>query len=274
METIAIKNKLEAGQIFKISRFKELIKKTVPHKHDEYYELIFLAEGEGIHRIEAEKHQISTPECYFLKPGQLHCWQFTAIPKGFVILFKKDFFDPIQDAPMLDLVKKLSPLSQIALPAGQLFWSIFEDAFEVYQRNDAFGKSIIQGYLKVLFSKLLQLSNLQVTKASLSNSLCDKFLDLVQQKTPQLHQVSEYAALLNTTPQNLNAACRKVSQRSASEYISAQILLEAKRYILHSDNSINQIAELLHFNDASYFVKFFKKHTGETPLQFREKYFQ
>ncbi|MFC0654389.1 MULTISPECIES: AraC family transcriptional regulator [Mongoliitalea] len=33
------------------------------------------------------------------------------------------------------------------------------------------------------------------------------------------------------------------------------------------------MADLLQFNDASYFVKFFKKHTGETPHQFRGRYF-
>ena len=42
---IDIKNKLDEGVTFKISRFKEQIKKTKPHKHDEYNELIFLKRG-------------------------------------------------------------------------------------------------------------------------------------------------------------------------------------------------------------------------------------
>ena len=73
---IDIKNKLDEGLTFKISRFKEQIKKTKPHKHDEYNEFIFLSEGEGFHCIESEKFMVSTPEFYFLKPGQLHFWQF------------------------------------------------------------------------------------------------------------------------------------------------------------------------------------------------------
>ena len=64
---IDIKNKLDEGLTFKISRFKEQIKKTKPHKHDEYYELIFLNDGEGFHCIEFEKYMVSTPEFYFLK---------------------------------------------------------------------------------------------------------------------------------------------------------------------------------------------------------------
>jgi hypothetical protein len=52
-EKIDIKNKLDKGLSFKISRFKEQIKKTNPHKHDEYFELIFLFEGEGFHCTKA-----------------------------------------------------------------------------------------------------------------------------------------------------------------------------------------------------------------------------
>ena len=82
------------------------------------------------------------------------------------------------------------------------------------------------------------------------------------------------ASVFSTTPQNLNTICRKHSGKSASELIIAQVILEAKRYILHTDNTINEIADILSFNDASYFVKFFKKEEGLTPVQFRQKYFQ
>src|SRR3989304_1135861 len=96
-QSIHTKNKLDGGLRFKISRFKEKIKKTAPHKHDEYYELIFLREGEGFHWIETGKHMVSPPEFYFLKPGQLHYWQFTSVPRGFVILFKDAFFDHLKE---------------------------------------------------------------------------------------------------------------------------------------------------------------------------------
>ena len=79
---------------------------------------------------------------------------------------------------------------------------------------------------------------------------------------------------MNTTPQNLNAVCMKQGGKNASEMISSRILLEAKRYILHTDNNINEIAEILSFSDTSNFVKFFKKAECVTPVQFREKYFQ
>ncbi|TVP54548.1 MAG: cupin domain-containing protein, partial [Mongoliibacter sp.] len=71
-EPISTKKKLQSEEYFKISRFKPLIKKTKPHKHEGYYELIFIAEGEGIHHVETESYQVQTPDFYFIKPGQLH----------------------------------------------------------------------------------------------------------------------------------------------------------------------------------------------------------
>lgn len=63
---IAVKNKLESEQLFKISRFKEVIKRTRPHKHDAYFELIYLSEGAGFHWADTQKFQITPPIIFFL----------------------------------------------------------------------------------------------------------------------------------------------------------------------------------------------------------------
>ncbi len=271
---IKTKNKLDEGRLFKISRFKEIIKKTVPHKHEEYYELIFLQAGEGFHWIESEKYQIGTPEFYFLKPGQVHFWQFTSVPKGFVVLFKTDFFDSIKESRLKELFKKMGGTPHLSIQQQDPFVFILEEILNEYGRATPYANQIIHGYLKVLFSKILQIAENNWTIPSVTNSLYDRFLELLYRECPGLHQVNDYARLLNTTPQNLNAACRKNSDRSAGAHIDAQLLLEAKRYILYTEGSINEIADILGFNDASYFIKFFKKNEGVTPLKFRSKYFQ
>ncbi len=79
-QQIEIKNKLDEGLTFKISRFKEQIKRTKPHKHDDYFELIFLSEGEGFQCFESEKYMVDVPDFYFLRPshfiiGNLHLFQ-------------------------------------------------------------------------------------------------------------------------------------------------------------------------------------------------------
>lgn len=272
--TIPFKNKLEKDQLFKISRFKERIKKTKPHKHEGYYELIYIHSGEGFHWVEVDHYKISAPEVYFLKPGCMHCWQFTSIPSGYVILFKEEYFDALREPNLLDLLQKFTGEWKLSLTEEDQLEFLFLELLREYQRPGYFSSQIINGYLQVLFAKILQLSDHKdeviVTKSNLSS----RFQIMLGTHCPELHLVQDYAQLLGTSPQNLNAACRKDLGKNVSEMIIEQLMLEAKRYILHSEKSIREIAFTLHFSDTSYFTKFFKRNSGMTPLQFRRQFFQ
>jgi AraC family transcriptional activator of pobA len=272
--SIRIEDKL-GNDPFYISRCYEEIKKTSPHKHENYYELVYLSEGEGFHWIESEKYVISVPEVYFLKPGQLHHWQFTSVPKGYVILFKKSYFDDICDGHIINLIAKLSGRFRTGIPSDYSPESVFKDIMYEYSNNGEYSSKIIHGYLMALLAKILQIaSNIRSDDNHIHKTLYEKYQELIIMECPPLNKVMDFAKILNTTPQNLNAACRRQIGKNAKEPILHQLLLESKRYLLHTENTLNEISTILQFNDTSYFVKFFKRKEGLSPLQFRKKYFQ
>ncbi|MGF1637938.1 MAG: AraC family transcriptional regulator [Cyclobacteriaceae bacterium] len=271
-QKIQLKSKLDVDALFKVSRFKEVIKKTKPHKHEGYYELIYLIQGAGVHWIEMEKYQIAAPELYFLKPGQVHYWQFTEIPKGFVLMFREDFIDSISEASMWQLLQNSRNIIRVSLTNAFRPDFIFEEMYKEYSENHDHCVQIIKGYIMALLSKTNQLNEVSNINKESTTKLHDRFVNLLAQKCPQLHLVQQYADLLQTSPQKLNAMCRKQYAKSAGLLIAEQIMLEAKRHLIHTDNPVYEIASMLHFNDTSYFVKFFRKHAGQTPLQFREQY--
>ncbi|WP_254712997.1 MULTISPECIES: helix-turn-helix domain-containing protein [unclassified Polaribacter] len=78
------------------------------------------------------------------------------------------------------------------------------------------------------------------------------------------NNVNFYAENLKTTPQNLNANCRKEYDKSASDIISEHIIKEVKRRLLYTNGAISDIAYSLDFKDSSHFTKYFKRYTGET----------
>jgi AraC-like DNA-binding protein len=82
--------------------------------------------------------------------------------------------------------------------------------------------------------------------------------------------VAYYASLLNTSPQNLNASCRKNTNLTASEVLAGYIIKEAKRLLFYTSNSISEIAFQLGFSDKSNFSKYFKRYSGVTPSEFKK----
>lgn len=272
---IAIKNKLEEKQLFKISRFKEVVKRTRPHKHDAYFELIYLSEGAGFHWIDTEKFQITPPVVFFLS-GQLHYWEMTAIPKGYVMLFKDDFFNSLKHSDLLNLISTLQETVAVPLSPDDQLDHIFYEMEQEYKNPSLHSIELMQGYLQVALVRLLRHKEQSAVQAPGTHQVVfRKFQQFLRSHNPVANvKVNEAATQLGVSPQNLNAICRKASGRSASELIIEQVILEAKRYLIHSDKTISEIAFTLNFSDPSHFVKYFKKTAGETPQAFRSRHFQ
>ncbi|MDZ7606171.1 MAG: AraC family transcriptional regulator [Cyclobacteriaceae bacterium] len=269
---IAVKKKLESEQLFKISRFKEVIKRTKPHKHDAYFELIYLSEGAGFHWIDTKKFQITPPVVFFLS-GQLHYWEMTAIPKGYVMLFREGFF---LQKDLLNLIRSLEDTVFVNPSQDDNLDFIFGEMEKEFRNPSLNSIELIKGYLRVALVKLLRhKEQMNVADSSHGQEVFRKFQHFIYQANPVSNlKVNQAANHLGLSPQNLNAICRKVSGKSASELITEQVILEAKRYLIHSDKNISEIAFTLNFSDPSHFVKYFKKAAGETPQTFRSRHFQ
>lgn len=269
---ITVKNKLEEKQLFKISLFKEVVKRTKPHKHDAYFEVIYLSGGAGFHWIDADKFQITPPVVFFLS-GQLHYWEMTEIPKGYVMLFRDGFFDK---KDLVNFVRLLENTVYVNPSQDDNLDFIFSEMEKEYRNPSKNSVELIQGYLQVALVKLLRHKDqANVTVVSNGQEVFRKFQQFIQQANPVSNlKVNQAAGHIGLSPQNLNAICRKVSGKSASELIIEQVVLEAKRFLIHSDKNISEIAFALNFTDPSHFVKYFKKTVGETPQAFRSRYFQ
>lgn len=258
---------------FYIARFNEEIKKTTPHKHDNYYELVYLKEGEGFHWVEEKKFIISPPEFYYLIPYQLHHWEFTSIPKGYVILFKRSYFNNVYDCHIYNLIFKLTGRFKVGIPEGCSPEYLLQEMLEEYTRSTEFSLIVIHGLLTALLARILQFVNIQASERDVPLKLYEKYQDLILKECSRIHKVKDFAEMLNTTPQNLNSICRRQTGKNAKAQILSHILLEAKRYLLHTENTLKEITHILQFNDTSYFVKFFKKQEGMSPVQFKKQYF-
>lgn len=76
--------------------------------------------------------------------------------------------------------------------------------------------------------------------------------------------------MLCLTPNYLNELVKKETGITAKEVINNKILSESKQLLLYTSKPVSEIADILNFETPSYFVRFFRKHSNQTPLQYRK----
>jgi AraC-like DNA-binding protein len=100
----------------------------------------------------------------------------------------------------------------------------------------------------------------------------EEFLELLEKHSTTHKQVSQYTDVMNLSPYQLNEITKTTIGKTASELINEHIILEAKRHLLATPNQIKDIADHLGYEDVSYFIRFFKKHTNYSPEAFRRNF--
>ncbi len=106
---------------------------------------------------------------------------------------------------------------------------------------------------------------------SRQETLVRKFFDLLVDSCETQRSVAYYADKLCVTPKYLTTVVKSISKHPAQNWINEAVLICAKRYIMTTDLTIQQIADRLHFLTASSFVRFFRTHVGCSPLEYRKK---
>lgn len=95
------------------------------------------------------------------------------------------------------------------------------------------------------------------------------FIQLVNRHAPSEHQVDFYASKLCLSPRYVSTLIKRVSGRAPKEWIDEALLTHIKIQLIHSDKTVAQISDETNFPNPSFFSKFFKRLTGQTPLEYR-----
>jgi AraC family transcriptional activator of pobA len=100
----------------------------------------------------------------------------------------------------------------------------------------------------------------------------DELLKLIDLEFVRLKSPKDYAERMNMSVKHLNRICQETVAKTTSELINERVILEAKRLLSHPGKSVAGVADELGFGDPSYFIRFFKKQCGESPLVFHKRH--
>lgn len=109
------------------------------------------------------------------------------------------------------------------------------------------------------------------SKLSRQEDILWKFLTLLKEYHTQQRSVNFYADKLYISPKHLSSVIKQMSHKTAHEIIADFVTMTAKRLLKTTTMSIQEISDELNFANQSFFGKFFKQNTGQSPSAYRRK---
>lgn len=247
----------------------------VPHRKD-YFMFVLVRNGSSRHWIDTTRYTLKNNTLYISSPWQIQVKEQTNPLEGIILSFTEEFLNLEESKEIRQLPVYQNPFNahELSLQPQDLLFieDILQKIWIEYQAGNKWRHTMLLSYLRVLSIYTSRLYTEQFLKTAATNErkLLRKFKELINEQYSELHQVADYAQLLNKSAGYLNEVIKQQSGKTAIEHIHERIMLEAKRKLLHTEFSIKEITYELGFEDVAYFTRFFKRLTEQTPAAFRQ----
>jgi len=143
-------------------------------------------------------------------------------------------------------------------------------------KEDAFQREYIINLLSLFYLDLYDnYKNTALAIESVTDKrkeqLAFEFFQLMLQYHKEHHEVAFYAEKMFITPKYLSTVIKEVSGRSAKDWIIEYIMLEIKLLLKYSALNIQEITVRTNFSNQASLGRFFKKHTGMSPSEYKKE---
>lgn len=250
----------------------------LPHKHD-FYLVVLITHGQGVHEIDFQTYEVKPGRLFIMQPGQMHFWKMSDDINGYVFFHNKEFYNKHLNRGVQDFNFFRSPLALPCLDLNAVQLKLVADLmrellneYNVERRLKWQKITSIISWIYIEVSREYSYSEEVKNPGYLAKLML--FENLLEENFKSIKMPRDYAALMNVSEKHLNRITRNCLNKTTTQLIGERLILEAQRMLLHLDLTISEISDVLGFNDPSYFIRFFKKHTGLTPLRFLNTYKQ
>ncbi len=249
---------------------------TQPHRAD-FYHVFWFQECSPIHVVDFMKIKTVPNSLLFVNKESVHTFDDTPY-KGKVVIFTDNFFCVTdRDRQFLHnslLFNGLYPTAAIPVKRDDDFVT---DAMrrmeaELKLTNDGAQSDILHNLLHNLLlssERLWQKQKVERASKGIDFDYTVLFKDLLEVHFRTDKLVNAYASKMAVSEKRLNKATTQVLGKTPKEIIEERVILESKRLLTYTNLSVKEIAVAMGFDEPTYFIRFFRKQTGGTPLEFR-----
>lgn len=265
---------------FKVYRLEDIISQVngiLPPARQTPYWIALIKSGNGEKMIGQFTFPIQDNMLFVIPKRVIHSSRYDSINcSGYVMNFHLDFFLNQGFPGNLVLNRKIfrnmiCPYLHLDKQDMDSISAIFELIIQEQISDDQENREMIA--IKVLelliccdrlFSK-----NRHVGAELISHPVIERFMELVDKNYMAERSVQYYARSINIHPNHLNFLLKKHTGLTAKQTIGQRIIQESKILLSRSTLPIKDVAHRLGFEDPNNFSTFFQKHTGCSPLMFR-----
>lgn len=250
-----------------------------PHRHD-FFEVLYLAKGTGAHVIDGNRYAIEPPCVFFMSPGQAHKIELSSDIDGFIFIFAPDFYlihqsnpNRLIEFPFFYTIRQDNPPLRLQKAEDVLFLeNLFRRGIAEVHKGEEASLDLLRSILDVVLHFCASIyKNEDKQLKGKGHLIVKRFYQLVEEHYTENWSVAEYADKMALTPNHLTQTVSRLTGKTTSQLIKSKQILEIKRLLAHTSLSVSEIALRLNFPDPSNFTKFFKRETGLSPLQYRNR---
>ena len=269
----------EPGKFFivKVEEMYRLVTGPVPASRATTHTCIFITEGEGIMKIASEQYTTRKDQVLFVPAGQVFSFLPGDVHKGYLCNFHSDMLTGKFSANGLQKEFEFlqvwgNPQITLSKQTSQFVLHLFKRLFVEYSENGLANLDLLQPYFITLLCEInkhyesLQKGDQQTSSLAITN----KFKSLMFHNIRGKQQVTDYALLLNISPNHLNKTVKATTGKPAIQLINEAIVAEAKILLSQCTLTISEVAAEVGIDDPSYFARLFKKHEGIAPTVFKK----
>lgn len=242
---------------------------------DDYYIIGVVEKGVGHCVINFKEIVVTQGDLFLIQPKQVHRFISSKDAVGWVLFVDSSFvgceakrifdeFRLLASSVKAD-ERKMNELTQMAL----ILAARINDMTDVLAKVTV--RKLAEAYINIVAESVREIGLKQVRYSHRHIEIVLSFFHLLTEHITNSRSPSYYASLLHISPVYLNEVVKEVTGISTTSYIRNELILQAKRLLVHTDYAIKEVSNSLGIDDYAYFSRVFTQTTGISPSAFRAR---
>lgn len=264
--------------------FKTCKNQQMPYDRRTYYKIALLLENNEAQYAD-KVIEMKKPSLLFATPRIPYNFVSKCErQRGFFCVFTEDFMSPVKTGAYLEEFPIFkpggAPIFELDPSHIETLTTLFSKINDELSGDYAFKYDLIRTYVMELihFGQKLQPATALYPKQGATSRITSLFIELLERQfpiesknqRPNLRAASAFADRLSVHVNHLNKVLKETTGQTTTALINNRFIQEARTLLKQTDWSVSEVSDSLGFEEVAHFSNFFRKHSGVSPLSFRD----